>query len=210
MHVIAARGTNVKPGYDILLPLVTQIKTTYAEATSESIDYPACDGKSSCGGIRYPESAKRGTVAVAKAVNGFYKKCPKAQLVLMGSSQGGQIIDNALCGGADPGPVSPASLGTTDAAVAIDPSAAKMVKAAILVGNPSFRSGPPYTVGSCRGKGVVARPEGSTCSNGDKVHSWCDAEDPVCCQGRDYAVHGAYVTKYKTQILDFVNSKLAG
>lgn len=87
VHVIAARGTNVKPGYDILLPLVTQIKTTYAEATSESIDYPACDGKSSCGGIRYPESAKRGTVAVAKAVNGFYKKCPKAQLVLMGSSQ---------------------------------------------------------------------------------------------------------------------------
>ncbi|GAB0133155.1 hypothetical protein EsDP_00001570 [Epichloe bromicola] len=211
VHVIAARGTGVQPGYDILLPLVDKIKSTYAGATSEALGYPACGGGSSCGGISYKISAEMGTVAVAKAVNEFHKKCPETQLVLMGCSQGSQIIDNALCGGDDPSPPNPASSGTTNAAVPICPSAAKMVKAAIFVGNPRFQPAFSYAVGTCKsGYGFDARPESFTCPNGDKIRSYCDKEDPYCCHGHDSKVHGEYVQKYGEKILEYVNSKLAG
>lgn len=87
LHVIAARGTNVKPGYDLLITLVNNIKSKYAGATSEALDYPACGGQSSCGGYSYKESVNKGTDAVAKAVNEFYEKCPETELVLLGYSQ---------------------------------------------------------------------------------------------------------------------------
>jgi acetylxylan esterase len=85
VHIFGARGTGVPPGYDLLLPLVNQLKATYAGATSEAIVYPACGGQASCGGIAYGESAKEGTAATA--VNNFQRNCPNTKLVLMGYSQ---------------------------------------------------------------------------------------------------------------------------
>lgn len=87
VHIFGARGTGVPPGYDLLLPLVNQLKATYAGATSEAIVYPACGGASSCGGVSYGDSAKQGTAAVATAVNNFHNNCPNTKLVLMGYSQ---------------------------------------------------------------------------------------------------------------------------
>lgn len=87
VHIFGARGTGVPPGYDLLLPLVNQLKATYSGATSEAIVYPACGGQSSCGGVPYGESAKEGATAVATAVNDFHSNCPNTKLVLMGYSQ---------------------------------------------------------------------------------------------------------------------------
>lgn len=68
-----------------------------------------------------------------------HKQCPNTKLVLIGYSQGGQIMDNALCGG------SGATL--TGASLAA-------VKAAIFMGDPHNVNGLPYNVGTCRAGGV--------------------------------------------------------
>ena len=53
--------------------------------------------------------------------------------------QGGQIMDNALCGGA----------GAT-----LTGTALAAVKAAIFMGDPHNVNGLPYNVGTCKNKGV--------------------------------------------------------
>lgn len=62
--------------------------------------------------------------------------------------QGGQIMDNALCGGEDSG------AGISNTAVPISASAVNMIKAAIFMGDPRYRAGLPYNVGTCSAQGV--------------------------------------------------------
>ncbi|KAL7928341.1 carbohydrate esterase family 5 protein [Trichoderma chlorosporum] len=183
VHIFGARGTGVPPGYDLLLPLVNQLKSTYAGATSEAIVYPACGGATT-------------------AVNNFHNNCPNTKLVLMGYSQGGQIIDDALCGGPDP------NAGITDASIPISASAVQMVKAAIFMGDPRFQYGFPYEIGTCKLGGFAARPKGFACTSGSKIQSYCDSADPYCCQGNDTSAHGAYVNVYGQNAIAFIEAKL--
>jgi acetylxylan esterase len=62
--------------------------------------------------------------------------------------QGGEIMDAALCGGGVP------NQGVTDTSVRLSSSAVNMVKAAIFMGDPLFRAGLPYDVGTCGAGGV--------------------------------------------------------
>jgi acetylxylan esterase len=98
VHVFGARETTVSPGFGSSGTVVNMITQTYSGSTSEAINYPACGGQSSCGGVSYGNSVKQGVSAVVSAVNAFNKKCPNTSLVLVGYSQGGQIFDDALCG----------------------------------------------------------------------------------------------------------------
>lgn len=100
----------------------------------------------------------KGIQAVASAVNSFHEQCPDTQLVLVGYSQGGQIIDNAFCGGPDD------SNGYTDSSPAIDSSALSAIAAVIEMGSPRFVSSLDYGVGTCSAGGFSARPSGYTCS----------------------------------------------
>ncbi|KAG6034927.1 hypothetical protein E4U41_006304 [Claviceps citrina] len=205
VHIFGARGTGIPPGYDLLLPLVQRLKLTHPGATSEAIEYPACGGGAACGGISYGDSARAGTAAVAKAVNDFHEKCPETKFVLMGYSQGGHIIDNALCGGEDPNAKIPA--GTV---APISSSAAEMIVAATFMGTPRFQAGLSYEVGTCKAHGFDARPTGFTCASAAKIQSYCDEGDPYCCMGKMPLVHGSYVTTYGADALAFINSKLDG
>lgn len=91
------------------------------------------------GGISYENSATQGTAAVVRAVTQFNARCPETKIVLIGYSQGGQIMDNALCGGA----------GATLTGAALE-----AVKAAIFMGDPHNVRGLPYNVGTCQAQGV--------------------------------------------------------
>lgn len=57
-------------------------------------------------------------------------------------------MDNALCGGGDSG------AGISSTAVPISASAVNMIKAAIFMGDPRYRAGLPYNVGTCSAQGV--------------------------------------------------------
>lgn len=139
VHIFGARETTVPQGYGTSAGLVNSIASAYPGSTKEAIVYPACGGQSSCGGVSYENSASQGTAAVVKAVTNLNQRCPDTKIVLVGYSQGGQIMDNALCGGA----------GAT-----LTGNALKAVKAAIFMGDPHNVVGLPYNVGTCKAKGV--------------------------------------------------------
>lgn len=167
----------------------------------------------------------KGIQAVASAVNSFHEQCPDTKLVLVGYSQGGQIMDNAFCGGPDE------SMSFSDASPQIDSSALSAVAAVIEMGSPRFVSGLDYGVGTCSAGGFSARPSGYTCSvrasgytmstskthtnfhvfqSSAKMQSYCDAADPYCCDGSDEATHQGYGDVYGQDALTFIQGQLDG
>lgn len=152
IHVFGARETTVSQGYGTSSVVVNAVLAAYSGSTSEAIVYPACGGQASCGSISYANSVLQGVAAVKSQVNAFNTKCPSTQLVIVGYSQGGQIFDDAFCGGGD------TNEGLSDTSVQIQASAVAMIKAAIWMGNPRFISGLSYQVGTCKAQGVRSLP----------------------------------------------------
>ncbi|KAL7784153.1 carbohydrate esterase family 5 protein [Trichoderma ceciliae] len=202
IHVFGARETTVGPGYGSSAAVVNLIINSHPGTTAEAINYPACGGQASCGGISYANSVVAGINAVVTAVNNFHNACPNTKLVLVGYSQGGQIMDNALCGGGDP------SQGYPNTAVPLSAGSVSAIRAAIFMGDPRYVRGLPYNVGTCAAQGFDPRPVGFNCPSASKIKSYCDAADPYCCNGNDANTHQAYGQKYGQQALSFVNSKL--
>lgn len=195
VYVFGARETTASPGYGTAGGLVNMVTAAYPDSQAEAITYPACGGQAECGGIDYDSSATQGTAAVVTAVTDLNSRCPDTKIVLIGYSQGGQIMDNALCGGA----------GQT-----LSGTALSAVKAAIFMGDPHNVAGLPYNVGTCTAGGFAARPSGFQCSPADSsiIKSYCDAADPYCCNGNDANTHQGYVTEYGAQALSFIQSLL--
>lgn len=69
IHVFGARETTAPTGYGSSSTAVNLILNAYPGSTSEAINYPACGGQSSCGGVSYANSVVAGINAVVSAVN---------------------------------------------------------------------------------------------------------------------------------------------
>lgn len=203
IHVFGARETTVGPGYGSSATVVNLVISAHPGTTSEAINYPACGGQASCGGISYANSVVQGINAVVTAVNNFHNSCPNTKLVLVGYSQGGQIFDDALCGGGDP------AEGYGNTAVPLSSGAVSAIKAAIFMGDPRNIHGLSYNVGTCTTQGFDPRPAGFSCPSASKIKSYCDASDPYCCNGNNPATHQGYGQEYGQQALSFINSKLS-
>jgi acetylxylan esterase len=152
LHIFGARETTAPAGYGTSQSIVQAVQQAHPGATTEALNYPACGGQSQCGGIQYGDSVKRGTAAAAQAINAFNKRCPDTEIVLVGYSQGGQVFDNAVCGGGD------SNSGISETASPLTESAQKMVKAAVFLGDPRHIPGSSYNVGTCRANGVSFHP----------------------------------------------------
>lgn len=100
IHLLVARGSTEQPGNGQLNSLAQNILQANSRATSEAIDYPASLNP-------YGPSVAEGTEAVQSQLTAYVESCPDSKIVLMGYSQGAQIIGDALCGGdaAGTGPV---------------------------------------------------------------------------------------------------------
>ncbi|PMD34402.1 carbohydrate esterase family 5 protein [Hyaloscypha variabilis F] len=203
IHVFGARETTASPGYGSAGTVVDLILNSHSGSTAEAINYPACGGQASCDSISYASSVIDGISAVVSQVNTFNEECPDTQLVLVGYSQGGQIFDDSFCGGGD------LNEGYTNTAVPLSASAVNMIKAAIFMGDPRYRYGFTYDVGTCTAYGFAARPAGFVCPSGSKIKSYCDASDPYCCNGDNPATHQGYGAEYGERALAFVNSLLS-
>ncbi|KAM3087041.1 1 carbohydrate esterase [Clarireedia jacksonii] len=203
IHVFGARETTAPAGYGTAGVVVNLVLGAHSDATAEAINYPACGGQSSCGGVSYANSVVQGVSAVTSAVNSFNSRCPNTKLVLVGYSQGGQIMDDAFCGGGD------SNEGLANNGVTFSAAAVNMIKAAIFMGDPRHIVGLPYNVGTCQASGFAPRPAGFSCPNASKIKSYCDAADPYCCNGNNANTHQGYGTEYGQQALSFINSQLA-
>ncbi|KAL9625033.1 MAG: hypothetical protein Q9160_000762 [Pyrenula sp. 1 TL-2023] len=197
VHVFGARETTASPGFGSAGTVVNLILNAHSGATSEAINYPAAGGSS------YGTSVQAGVKAVTDAVTSFVGNCPNSEVVLVGYSQGAQIIDDALCGGGDP------NQGISSTAAPISSAVGQKVKAVIWMGDPRHTPGASYNVGTSTAAGFDPRPSEQTCAAyASIIQSYCDAADPYCSNGSDAAVHQGYGAEYGQQTLTFVNSKL--
>jgi acetylxylan esterase len=96
VHLFVARGTTEPPGDGLIGSLAQLVLGANPGATEESIDYLATSDP-----IYLPSVTIR-IEAVTEQVTSYVSACPNSTLVLMGYSQGAQIILDALCGSGSP------------------------------------------------------------------------------------------------------------
>ncbi len=107
VHVIGARGSGQPSGFgDQVGPVVTSITAATTSigrsATFEALDYPAISISDSLGlaliNGEYDASVRAGVNALWAAIGRVSRACPSTDIVLVGYSQGAQVIKTALAG----------------------------------------------------------------------------------------------------------------
>ncbi|KAK4165315.1 Acetylxylan esterase 2 [Cladorrhinum sp. PSN259] len=192
LHILTARETTAPEGHGSntpLLNLLTNSSLFPSTLTTEIIIYPAA------GGPEYSNSVTTGIAAVIKQTATFAARCPSTPLILLGYSQGAQIIDDAFCGGPDlPSLESTGSL--------VMGLVRRNTVAIVMMGNPRFGGGKTTDQ-------FAARPKGFSCPLfQERIVSYCDSPDPFCSDGDDEATHQGYGEVYGKDSLAFIMSKI--
>ncbi|GAP86882.1 putative acetylxylan esterase precursor [Rosellinia necatrix] len=196
VHIFGARETTAPPGFGTAATVVNLIRRAYPGASAEPIVYPAA------GGGLYGASVAAGVRAVVAQTNSYFRNCPNTTLVVVGYSQGAQIVDDAFCGGPDG-----FSLNTTREGVSAGVS--RMTAAIVLMGSPRNIPGRAGNVGNATVGGFAARPSGYQCpAFAGIMRSYCDEEDPFCAKGNSSATHQGYGQVYGQDALAFVTQRL--
>ena len=200
-HVIAARGSNEPAGPGRLGPLVSAIQNGVgAPVSASSVSYPAS-------ALFYSWSTTQGDAAIKKMLTVQVTKCPTQAIVLVGFSQGAQLVGDVLSGGGGA-----AGLGSSTPPAAADVT--DNVVAAIQMADPRHVANVSINVGTgnpYNGLFPRTRTQNSVLINGFSavVRSYCDAGDPYCARGRTSSVHDAVVGKYSADALAFTLGRLS-
>lgn len=91
VHIIVARASQEPSGQGSIGTLATRVATNIPGTSVEWVDYPAVL-------IPYDSSSYKGAEAAIAAVTAYTDKCP-GKIVLMGYSQGAQVVGDVMCGG---------------------------------------------------------------------------------------------------------------
>jgi acetylxylan esterase len=141
IHVFGARETTASPGFGSSQTVVNLVMNAFPGTTSEAIIYPAA------GGMNYSSSVTQGIQAIVSQTRTFASRCSSTKFVLVGYSQGSQVMDDAFCGGPDG-----QSLKNSSIPMPLD--IGEKVLAMIWMGNPRHVDGLPYNVGTAKLGGV--------------------------------------------------------
>lgn len=197
LHVIAARASTEPPGEGIIGTMVSLIQQNVKDSmTVESVVYPATLSN-------YASSVGLGDAAIKADMTRDAAKCPKEKFVLVGYSQGAQVVGDALGGGGGAPGLGPA---TPPVSAAL---AAKVI-AVIQMGDPRRMAGLSFDAGTDPGaQGLFPRLASQTLAPfASRIQSYCDIGDPFCARGNNLAAHLDYTTKYNVAAFQFVMSKL--
>lgn len=95
VYAIGARGTTEDPGNGKTQSVITGILGAIPNSGSIALDYPA-----SAVDPTYPDSVTDGIKAMTTLVQNYVDSCP-GKIVLVGFSQGANVISDMLAGGTD-------------------------------------------------------------------------------------------------------------
>jgi cutinase len=129
---------------------------------------------------------------------------PDRHVVLLGYSQGAQVVGDAL--------VPPSMRVCGVDAAELSPAASEQIAAVMLFGDPRFTNGEAFNAGTFEPgrEGLYPRPAGALDRYADRLRNYC-ARDDITCQGSEGTMdaHVAYFTNtmpaeavaFATQIL---------
>jgi acetylxylan esterase len=130
IHMIVARGSAELPGEGRMGVVAGNVSLTIPGSTTATVNYPARFSN-------YAGSEGDGTAQFTLMIAAYVKLCPNTKIALMGYSQGGQALMDAICGTSEEGfVVSP------DLSESFDSS----VVAVVTFGDPSHVAGAPWYV----------------------------------------------------------------
>lgn len=199
-YMIVARGTNEPPGEGHTATLVAQIKRTSKQPiTDVPVEYPAV-AKNLAG---YIDSTGKGDTAVEKMLTDAVGQCPNRKIVMLGYSQGAQIIGDGIAGGGGGklGPRTPP----------VPRAVSNHVVAVVQMGDPRHMAGQPFDVGTSTHDGRFPRAADQLLTPfASKIRSYCDTGDPFCDSGRTMSVHFTYLLKYSNNATRFVVNAIGG
>jgi acetylxylan esterase len=118
----------------------------------------------------YLSSAAKGDKPIKSELAADVKRCPKEKFVLVGYSQGAQVVGDALGGG-----------GRTPATKGVRAAIARKIVAVIQMGDPRRVPGRSFDKGTDPGAtGVFPRPASESLARfAKRFRSYCDTGDPA-------------------------------
>lgn len=147
----------------------------------------------------YTTSVGEGIDNLKSQITSYADACgDEARIVLLGYSQGGNVVSSALAAGL----VRP---------VPLDPRYKKYIKAAVVFGDPTHRAGQSYNAGDADGSGIFKRVWPSTTileGYSDVFRDYCAEGDFFCDAGGDLEVHSAELDLYGDDAADWIVGKV--
>jgi hypothetical protein len=189
VEIIGARGTTERPGLGVILgPLAQQLTRELPQSVrTTAVDYPAS--------FNYLPSVRQGVGALAGDISRTAAACPGTKFVLMGYSQGANVVGDALVGG------------RSQRQAAVSGDLAGRVAAVILFGDPTFKAGEDFNVTDGNRSGIFARGAGDLDDFAERTQSFCNRNDRFCQGGTSLAAHLDY-TKFSGDVTDFVAARV--
>jgi hypothetical protein len=197
VNIITARASTESPGEGTTGSLVTQIVNSSKQTVSrESVSYPATL-------TNYASSESQGVTNAEQELTTAVQKCPSQKQVLLGYSQGAQVVMDVIAGNSEVGSVAPVSTSISSHVVAI-----------ANFGDPGHVVNQAWDLGTATAKGLF--PRGSSqlrllsAFGSSKISAWCDSGDPFCASGGNLNVHLTYLNRYQNAAASFVLGKIGG
>ncbi|KAJ4345423.1 uncharacterized protein N0V89_011553 [Didymosphaeria variabile] len=186
VYIISARGSTQAAGEGSLSTVSTLIKNALPGSVSVGLSYPATLDN-------YESSENTGVVNLKKAVTAYATSCPSSKIVLLGYSQGGQVVGDALGG---------ASFSTE---AALSTTYTKNIVAAVTFASPAHVAGKSYNAGTSTKSGIYKRANTATLDTyASRLDDICDSNDLFCDSGSSLTPHTQVVSKYASAASSYV------
>lgn len=207
IRIVGVRGsTEPQSGSRLLEPIGNALAATHPGRVSYiELEYPATIRRFvPPADIDLGESPTIGVKNLVTVLNTSALRHPDRCFVLLGYSQGAQIVGDAL--------VSPALRISGQEVEVLAQGASDRIVAGILFGDPRFTKGEPFNAGTFEPKreGLYPRPNGALDRYARRLRSYC-AKDDVTCQGHvgSLQAHVAYFhNSMPTEAVAFANHRL--
>jgi acetylxylan esterase len=194
---IVARASTEAPGTGVIGALAEEVqKDVKATVAIRAVKYPAEL-------FPYEPSVQAGDKAIREELTEEVGKCPGQRILLLGYSQGAQIVGDVLGGGGGnpgDGPENPPAA----------KSVLEKVVGVIQYGDPRHLPNKSYDVGTDPGAtGLFPRLANQSIEAfAPLIQSYCDIGDPFCAKGDDLEAHLDYVEKYDKTAAKFLVGRL--
>ena len=199
-QIIVARASDEPQGLGVIGGVADSISKQIGSSNVVAVVYPATLDN-------YPTSEQEGVVGMKNIVTDYVNKCPGHWIILMGYSQGAQVVADTLVGSDEKGfsddSTNPVGLGT---------NFLNQVAAIIMMGDPGNVPNAPGHVGNASKDGIFPRQNNDAFKQYnlvDKMQSYCDANDEFCSGGNSLAVHVGYAGEYGNDAVKFAVDKFS-